>query len=40
MTTTSTRKRYLVNIVEWGSYVRWVEADSSENAMELALHDF
>ena len=36
----SIRKCYLVNLVEWGSYVRWVEADSAESAMELALHDF
>lgn len=37
---TTTRKRYLVNVVEWGNYVRWIEADSAENAMELALHEF
>jgi hypothetical protein len=40
MTTTSTRKRYLVNVVEWGSYVRWIEADSAEAAIELAEHEF
>lgn len=36
----SIRKRYLVNLVEWGSYVRWVEADSGEQAIELAEQDF
>ncbi len=36
----SIRKRYLVNVVEWGSYVRWIEAASAETAMERALHDF
>lgn len=36
----STRKRYLVNLVEWGSYVRWIEADSAEHAIELAEQEF
>jgi hypothetical protein len=40
MSTTSNRKRYLVNVIEWGSYVRWIEADSAEHAMEMALNDF
>lgn len=40
MSTASTRKRYLVNVIEWGSYVRWIEADSAEAAIELAEHDF
>lgn len=37
---TTTRKRYLVNVMEWGSYVRWIEADSAEQAIELAEQDF
>lgn len=36
----TTRKRYLVKIIEWGSYVRWIEAESSEQAIELAEQDF
>lgn len=36
----ATRKRYLVNVIEWGSYVRWIEADSAEHATELAEHEF
>lgn len=37
---TTVPKRYLVNVVEWGSYVRWIEADSEEHAVEQAEHDF
>lgn len=40
MSTTSNRKRYLVNVIEWGSYVRWIEAYNAENAVEMALNDF
>lgn len=34
------RKRYLVNLVTWESYVQWFEADSAEHAMELAEQDY
>lgn len=36
----TTRKRYLVNLVEWSSYVRWIEAESAEHAIERAENDF
>ncbi|WP_072377281.1 hypothetical protein [Hyphomicrobium sp. NDB2Meth4] len=38
--TTSPRKRYLVNLVEWSSYVRWIEAESAEEAIKRAETDF
>lgn len=37
---TTTRKRYLVNIVTWSSYVQWIEADSDEEAIERAEEDY
>jgi len=37
---TSNSKRYLVNVIEWGSYVRWIEAESAEAAIERAESDF
>lgn len=36
----STRRRYLVNLVTWESYVQWFEADSREHAIELAEQDY
>ncbi|AHB50007.1 hypothetical protein W911_05960 [Hyphomicrobium nitrativorans NL23] len=38
--TASTRKRYRINLVEWSSYVRWIEAESAEAAIERAENDF
>ena len=40
MSTTSNRKRYLVSLVTWESYVQWFEADSDEHAIELAEDDY
>jgi hypothetical protein len=37
---TATRKRYLVNLVTWESYVQWFEAESAEHAIELAEEDY
>lgn len=40
MSTNSTRKRYMVNLVTWESYVQWFEADSAEHALEQAEADY
>jgi hypothetical protein len=37
---TNTRKRYLVNLVTWESYVQWFEAESAEHSIDLAEADY
>lgn len=37
---TTTRKRYRVSIVAWSNYVRWIEAPSRDEVMQIAESDF
>ena len=40
MNTATKRKRYLVNVVTWSSYVQWIEAESADDDIERAEEDY